>query len=112
MNKSLLQKIKKAEKIFNSSELDWEEKYDQIFDMKLIDAIEGFTMRRFEYCDPDTTYQEDVTALMGAVLEWRNNECNRKTFVITEELLNTVIKALSCTDNDLVDKLEELKTFQ
>lgn len=63
--------IAQAESIFKSN-LDWETKYNQIFGMKIIRKIldAGYL---FEYYDPDTTYREDVTAYMQALIEWRNN---------------------------------------
>ncbi len=59
--------IAQAESIFNS-DLDWETKYDQIFGMKIARKIldAGYS---FDYYDPDTTYQEDVTAYMRALTD-------------------------------------------
>lgn len=54
----------RASDIFNDNSLDWEEKYDQIFSEEISKRV--FALVRLDYCDPDTTYQEDVTAFMKA----------------------------------------------
>jgi hypothetical protein len=53
------------EKMFASS-ADWEMKYDLIFDYgsRYIQPLIEDLGLRLEYYDPDTTYQEDVTAYM------------------------------------------------
>jgi hypothetical protein len=53
----------KALKIFNS-ELDWKDKYDLIFS-------EDISLKfNFEWYDPDTSYEEDITAFMSALTEY------------------------------------------
>jgi len=56
----LHQLYRKAYHIFESKELDWSEKYDLIFSDKISKKV------YFEYYDPDTSYEEDVTAFMNA----------------------------------------------
>jgi hypothetical protein len=65
--RDVLAKIEEAETIFNS-EATWEFKYDIIFDMGLWQALEEVGIM-LDYCDPDTSYEEDVTAYMTAVSE-------------------------------------------
>lgn len=50
-------------RIFNDSNLSWEEKYELIFSLDRPD---------FEYYDPDTSYEEDVIALVRAWTEYKN----------------------------------------
>lgn len=69
-NLYLLNKILgKSNLIFDSKELDWEEKYDLI----LSDKISMRVNHLFNYADPDTTYEEDVTAFMIAFREYTEN---------------------------------------
>lgn len=42
-----------------SSDLEWEDKYDLIFSDEISKKI------KFDWCDPDTSYQEDVEAFMN-----------------------------------------------
>ena len=63
-------KINQAISIFQS-DLDWEIKYDKIFSMGIWQLIRqsGYS---FEWDDPDTTYEEDLTAYVIALEEfWR-----------------------------------------
>jgi hypothetical protein len=55
-----------ANRIFNS-QANWDTKYDLIFSRDISQAV--FRQIRLEYCDPDTTYQEDVTAFITAFNE-------------------------------------------
>lgn len=48
----------RALRIFEGRNLTWEEKYELIFSDSISKQV------RFEYYDPDTNYQEDVTAFM------------------------------------------------
>ena len=48
---------RQCSRIYNS-ELDWEEKYDLIF------GVYKRSQVRFEWCDPDTTYEEDLHHFM------------------------------------------------
>ena len=56
---------------YDRSDTDWEWKYDRIFNinanviMPLLDNL-GI---RLDYCDPDTSYEEDVTAYYNAIME-------------------------------------------
>ncbi len=70
MIQKLIELIDEASKIFHS-DTDWEVKYDAIFGMKIGQKIiaAGFS---FDWYDPDTTYQEDVTAYFRALEEWKD----------------------------------------
>lgn len=52
--------------IFNS-EVSWEVKYDLIFSDQISRRV--FTLIKLDYYDPDTSYQEDVTAFVNAFNE-------------------------------------------
>ncbi len=52
--------------IFNS-EVSWEVKYDLIFSEQISRRV--FTLIKLDYYDPDTSYQEDVTAFVNAFNE-------------------------------------------
>jgi hypothetical protein len=54
----------RANDILNDASLNWEEKYDEIFSDDI--SVKVFNLIRLNYCDPDTTYQEDVEAFMSA----------------------------------------------
>ena len=62
---------KKAMEIYNSSEfeLDAEAKYDLIFS----EHISKKVYHLFDWCDPDTSYEEDVAAFMTAFTEYIEN---------------------------------------
>ncbi len=68
--KKIIALIGTAERIFNSSTSDWEAKYDLIFGLDIWQKIRkaGYS---FEWSDPDTTYQEDITAYVEALRVWR-----------------------------------------
>lgn len=60
----ILKKLhKRANKIFKSEDYDWEEKYDMIFCEELSRRVLKLAPR-FEYHDPDTSYEQDVTAFV------------------------------------------------
>jgi len=63
--KELSRLIDEASEIFHS-EADWEVKYDAIFAMNIWQKIReaGFG---FDWYDPDTSYEEDVTAYFRAL---------------------------------------------
>lgn len=48
---------KEAQEVFDSS-ISWEAKYDLIFSERISKRVS------FDWYDPDTSYQEDVTAFM------------------------------------------------
>lgn len=54
-----------AKEIINNEFLEWKEKYDLIFGLK-IQSTTGIT---FDWYDPDTTYEEDVTYYFEALME-------------------------------------------
>jgi len=64
MNIKLLNELNEmANKIYNSN-LNWEQKYDLIFSDSLSSVV--FNQVYIDYYDPDTSYQEDVTAFVRA----------------------------------------------
>lgn len=58
----------KAIKIFEDESLSWEEKYDAIFSEDISRKIRD-TGAYVDWCDPDTSYEEDVTAYIKALRE-------------------------------------------
>jgi len=46
------------------ADVSWEDKYDLIFSEYV--SIEALALFSFEWVDPDSTYEEDVTAFMKA----------------------------------------------
>ena len=70
----LLNEIETVERIFNLSGTTWEYKYDRIFNIgpgirKLIEEL-GIS---FEWYDPDTSYEEDVTYYVEALQRLKTN---------------------------------------
>ena len=57
---------KEAREIYDSS-LSWEAKYDLIFSDKISKKVS------FSWYDPDTSYEEDVTAFIQAFDEYMGN---------------------------------------
>jgi len=55
---------KKANEIYNDDFLTWDEKYNLIFSDKISRKV--FKLINLNYYDPDTSYQEDVTAFINA----------------------------------------------
>lgn len=62
----------KANKIYNDNSLSWEDKYDKIFSDKISRKV--FDLISLDYYDPDTSYEEDVSAFMSAFNEYMRNE--------------------------------------
>lgn len=62
-------RIRQARRIF-ASDREWEDKYDAIFNLGIWQAMRNAGEPLPDYADPDTTYQEDVTAYMQAIEEW------------------------------------------
>lgn len=81
----VIEKINQAEEILNSSISD-ETKFNVIFGMSIWQSMaeEGY---RFEWCDPDTSYGEDVTAYVKALVEWRNNQIGQNKLHGFEEIV-------------------------
>jgi len=65
-NFELVQLVVLANKWLRDPDLSWEEKYDKIFDLHIARVMEEQGLY-LEYCDPDTTYEDDVRAYMTAV---------------------------------------------
>jgi hypothetical protein len=67
MTQSVIDKLNKTllhvNNIYNS-DLDWETKYDLIFSENVSKYV--FRTIRLDYYDPDTSYEEDVTAFVNA----------------------------------------------
>lgn len=59
-------KLARTAQSIADSAADWETKYDLIFSDHIIEPIKE-TGIGFDWCDPDTTYEEDVTAFVTAV---------------------------------------------
>ena len=61
-------KIYERAKRIIDSDLPWEDKYDMIFSEEI--------SRKFslDYYDPDTSYQEDVMAFMGALDDYMRKQ--------------------------------------
>ena len=55
------------------SDLSWEAKFDLIFSTQ---GSQKFCKiaRSFDWCDPDTTYEEDVSAFFYAATTYMNEE--------------------------------------
>lgn len=72
--KPLANAFRVLERIFSDPNLGWDEKFDAIFSDSVSGAIrkgrEHYGVA-LEYYDPDTTYQEDVTAYYNAAMEIR-----------------------------------------
>jgi hypothetical protein len=81
LRKRLLWEINDAEVILKSN-AEWEYKYDRIFGIvgyirELVSEL-GLSMK---YCDPDSSYEEDVRAYIGALREVKSkliSEANRE----------------------------------
>lgn len=67
--KKILRLIDAAIVVFESS-ATWEIKYDAIFGLKIPHTIEeaGFN---FDWYDPDMDYEDDVTAFINAIKEFK-----------------------------------------
>lgn len=63
---------RKVNEIYNNPNLNWEVKYDKIFSDKISKKV--FSKISLNYYDPDTTYEEDVTAFVNAFNEYFKNE--------------------------------------
>lgn len=68
LDETLLDLINKAEKIFHDPDLNWESKYSLIFGLGIWQKARAAGLG-LSWCDPDTTYEEDITAYMQAVIE-------------------------------------------
>ena len=65
----LLNLIQRAERTYES-DLDWEDKYDVIFSKSCSQEINLLRKQvglSFDYYDPDTSYEEDVSAYVRAL---------------------------------------------
>lgn len=69
MKKSIVKLIVQANQIVLNPNLDWEQLYDQIFDMWIWKKIHAAGYA-FDWSDPDTSYEEDVLAYVRALNEW------------------------------------------
>lgn len=71
----------KAKQIFEAKDLDWSEKYDMIFSDKISSRVNHL----FDYADPDTSYEEDVTAFMNAFGEYVEDKNRLNKYSISGE---------------------------
>lgn len=71
---------KKAKRIFES-DLDWDKKYDLIFS----DDISKRVYHLFDWYDPDTSYEEDVTYFMRAFEEYIDEQKKLNKILNEEE---------------------------
>jgi len=62
-NKEIEEVYIKAKKIFES-DLEWKDKFHLIFSDEISKKV------NLDYCDPDTSYEEDVSAFMDAFDEY------------------------------------------
>jgi len=58
-------------RILNSDD-SWEDKYDQIFSQRISRRVRELI--NLDYCDPDTSYEEDVTAFVSAFKQYMEDE--------------------------------------
>lgn len=62
----------KVQRLMNEEDVDWEVKYDLIFSKevsrRIFDLFDELNVR-FEYYDPDTSYEEDLKAFSSALEE-------------------------------------------
>lgn len=67
----LVNKINVLNSLCGSDDLDWESKYDVCYKLYYREIVPVFDELgiKFDYYDPDTTYQEDVLALVKALVE-------------------------------------------
>lgn len=69
----LLKQIRKVQRTFEDDALDWESKYDIIFhwhSYKISILLKNLGIS-LDWYDPDTTYEEDVTAYVKALFAIR-----------------------------------------
>ena len=72
VKKQLYKLQTKANKIYESNELSWKEKYDLIFSDNISKKIHNII--DLDYYNPDMDYEDDVSAFMSAL----NDYVNRK----------------------------------
>lgn len=72
----------KAKKIINS-DLEWRDKFDKIFSDKISGKV------KFDWCDTDTSYQEDVEAFMRGFDEYMKKKKNITKKIIID--LNNIL---------------------
>lgn len=64
-----VERIDEIVRIFNL-DIDWEAKYDRIFDI-VKELREAGHLAYLNYYDPDTSYEEDVTAVVNALIDYK-----------------------------------------
>ena len=62
----------KVQELIWRNDLDWEQKYDRIFSDQISRKVHKLI--HLDYYDPDTSYEEDVSAFASALDEWVANE--------------------------------------
>lgn len=94
-----------ANQIFHSDKYDWEEKYDLIFSDKISKKIGSII--HISYCDPDTTYEEDLKAYMDALnskvetLDLFDNIDTNDIPVSKKELIECIQNLIGIFDNPI-----------
>lgn len=63
-----LQFCKKVENVILNERFDWEERYDRVFNKKTMATLRWFRPR-FDWYDPDTSYEEDLQSFLRALKE-------------------------------------------
>lgn len=66
--------IDAMERVYCDPYVEWESKYIRVFEEAswMRDKIEKSGLTMFDWYDPDTSYQEDVSSYMMAAMEFRN----------------------------------------
>lgn len=76
MKKKLLKLHRKANEIYNNDRFSWEKKFDKIFSDKI--SVKINSLIRLDYYDPDTTYEEDVSAYIAALNDYVVNHSEKE----------------------------------
>jgi uncharacterized FlaG/YvyC family protein len=63
--------VERMNNIFNDQKTGWKFKYNVIFSESISKRINALV--HIDYCDPDTSYEEDVTAFVNAVNSYMKN---------------------------------------
>lgn len=76
--KKIIKKIDKVLEIRDSN-LNWETKYDVIFNMGLWEKMRASGYALMDWYDPDTTYEEDVRAYCEALIHFKEMHSERNS---------------------------------
>src|SRR4051812_31636023 len=103
-NENFIDMVDKVEQIFNS-DFGWEDKYDLIFKDYSPRQLSCILGRYIEYYDPDTSYEEDLTAYVNALVEIKNSLYTEPKNSYTISDLEKENKCLKEILNELLDDL-------